>query len=177
MGIPILPGLAGRRPKASGRAKRYKLPRVSRVSPVVAGLGAIVFAFWFVSELQLIVPFFTLVGEGSGGIGAVSIGIGGELMRFAAAGVANRSIARWARRSGGIARRMHILHSVALVTVPLLLVLWIAGALLGVLSSDGRVVAAIVFSVGALFTAQLGLLSILLGLFTWRRTRPAPASG
>jgi len=143
---------------------------MKRLSVVFAGLGAILFAFWFVRELQWVVPLSVAVGAGSGGIGAVSVGIGAELMTFAAAVVANRLIARWARKSGAIVRRMHGIHSIAVVAIPILLVVWIAGVLAGVLSPGGRVVAAAVFSIGALFVGQLGLLSVLLALFAWQRT-------
>ncbi len=150
---------------------------MNRLSAIVAGLGAILFAFSFASELQWIVPFSGFVGEGSGGIGAVSVGVGSELMMFAAAGVANRLLARWARTAGAAVRWMHIVHSAVVAAVPILLITWIAGALSGVLSPSGGIVAAAVFSIVGLFVCQLGLLSILLALFAWQRTRPALTSG
>lgn len=143
---------------------------MKRLSSALAGLGAALFAFWFVRELRWVVPLSGAVGAGSGGIGAVSVGIGAELMMFAAAVVANRLIARWARESGTIVRRMHVIHSIAVVAIPILLIGWIADVLVGVLSPSGRVVAAAVFSIGALFIGQLGLLSVLLALFAWQRT-------
>jgi hypothetical protein len=167
----------GRRPIETVRQNRYKLLRMTRLSAVFAGLGAILFALWFARELQLVVPLSVAVGAGSGGIGAVSVGIGTELMMLAAAVVANRLIARWARTSGAIIRRLHLIHSAAVAAVPILLVAWIGGALSGLLSPSGRVVAAAVFSIGALFIGQLALLSALLALFAWQRTRPALTSG
>jgi hypothetical protein len=155
---------------AWGRSSRYKLLRMPRPSAVFAGLGALLFAFWFVSAVNWIVPLPGSFGEGSGGIGAVSVGVGRELLMFAAAFVANRLIARWARTSGAIARWMHVVHSAVVAAVPILLVTWIGGALSGLLSPSGRVVGAAVFSIAMLFIGQLGLMSVLLALFAWQRT-------
>ena len=123
-------------------------------------------------------PLYESAGEGSGGIGAVSVGFfGAEPMMFVAAIVANRLIARWTRTSGSITRRMHVIHSIAIVMVPILVIMWIAAVLSGLLSPGGQVVAAAVFSIMTLYIRQLGLMSVLLALFAWQRTRPALTSG
>jgi|SRR5262245_6613354 len=147
-----------------GFQNRYKLLRMPRLSGVVAGLGALLFAFWIASVLQWVVPLYTSFSEGSGGIGAVSVGLlGGEPMMFAAAILANRLIARWARTSSPTIRRLHVLHSVTLVMIPILLIVWMAGGLSGFLSPGGQTMVAAV-----LFIGQLALMSVLLALFAWQ---------
>ena len=77
--------------------------------------GAIVFAYWGAVVTRVVVTFGKLLfEEGAGGLGAVSAGFS-ELFVFAIVGalLANRLLARAARRSGGLVRRIHEAHSVS----------------------------------------------------------------
>ena len=152
---------------------------MTRRSVAVAGLGATVFALWFVSGLQWITGIVMFVnasvGQGSGGIGAVSAGLISvipDLLLFVAAVVANRLIAAWAWSSGALERRLHLAHSIAILAVTILSVVFIAGVLSALSTAPSLVMLIGMVLIPVLLTAQYGIMSILLALFTWRRRKP-----
>jgi hypothetical protein len=91
---------------------------------IVAMIGAIVYAIAGVIVLRWSVPgvvaaFREYWPEGSGGLGAVSVGVSsGTLVGLVlpiAAIVANRRLALWARTSGGAASAVHRTHTWTIV--------------------------------------------------------------
>jgi hypothetical protein len=160
----------------NGLATRCKLLRVPRVPAALAGLGAILFGFWFAWRLWLVIGVLQSISStGSGGVGAVSAGlldVGPELLAFVVAVAANRLIARWARASGGAVRAMHIAHSTAIAAVLILWIFLFVGVLaVGSIAPGLLLIAAL--SIPVLSFAQLGILSILLALFAWQHRRRA----
>jgi hypothetical protein len=155
---------------------------MTRLPPIVAGLAAILFAFWFawgVSSAANLFGWLTRDSEGSGGIGAVSGGLiasASDLLIFVFALVANRSIAKWARHAGPFVRRMHVGHLTVLLAMPLLIVVSI-GVLSTSLQPSGRAVMLVMLIIPGLFAGQTGLLAVLLALFAWDRGRPQGRTG
>jgi hypothetical protein len=93
---------------------------------VVATIGALVYAFAGVIVLRfslssVVVAFREYWPEGSGGLGAVSIGISESLVELVLlvlpvfAIVTNRTLARWAHGSGGAGRAVHLAHTWTIV--------------------------------------------------------------
>ena len=119
---------------------------------------------------------FEFAGRGSGGIGAVSVGLiefVPDLILFIAAAAANRLIAPWARISGALVRRLHLVHAAVIVSLLILSMVFIAG----VLFMTPAVILIDMLLMPLVFIAQLAIMSILLALFAWQRTRPALTSG
>jgi len=101
---------------------------------VVAMIGALVYAFAGVIVLRWSLPgvavaFREYGPEGSGGLGAVSVGINEALAGLVlpiVAIVANRGLVRWARGSDGAASAVHLAHT---WTIAVALAIVIAGAI------------------------------------------------
>lgn len=139
-----------------------------RTAAVVTGGAALITGaiVWGI----LLFPGVSLAG--SGGLGAVSVGISDGVLYLSllASAIANRLFARAARVWGGIVRRVHQVQSVALLLLAVTVAAMFASGNANPHSGLWYVLIA-----GLLFGFQLLLLAILLGLFLFS-ARPAAAS-
>lgn len=151
------------------------MTRHSLVLDALSGIGAIISGYcgaaiiWGVASTG-----FLLVQDnaGGGGIGAVSSGISAALpFALVACGVANRLLARSARRSGGLVLRLHRAHSVTFVVAFAILASLMLGGVLSLVPWITLITA--VLLVGILFGVQFLILGAILIAFIWRR-RIAP---
>jgi hypothetical protein len=97
-----------------------------RAVRVIYGVGALVVAAAGVYALGMAMRNVSMsMGEGSGGIAAVSSGLAEAFVDLLIPVLLNRVSAHPARRRGGLTRRLHTIHTVVLcvcVVLPLLFV-------------------------------------------------------
>ena len=107
------------------------------------------------------------------GVGAVSLGLFESLGPLVVGGLANRLLARLARRSGGLVPRLHRAHSVTLLATVALIALLVVVLLTSL--APLPVMLAASFLLGTLFAAQLLLFAALLAVFVRERRQGATA--
>jgi len=95
----------------------------------IFGAGVLVSAVWAVANLRGIAGF---VDAGSGGLGAVSVGISGDLVVYLLPVIINLLLIPWARKHGPTAVRWqwaHLLTTLAFLGLAVVSVVMMAGSL------------------------------------------------
>jgi hypothetical protein len=141
----------------------------------LSAVAALVFAYYGTVVVWTVFAFgHTMVSESSGGLGAVS---GGMTDAFPIAMMAtlalNLMLARFARRTGGLASKLHWAHSITLASILTCIVL--VGLLLTISMMSGHLMAALFLLIGTLLGVQFWLLAVLLIAFIRRPAAPMAA--
>jgi hypothetical protein len=145
------------------------------IADALLGAGAIVFAYWGAVVTRVVVIFGKLLfEEGAGGLGAVSAGFS-EPIVFAIVGslLANRLLAPAARRSGGLIKKLHRLHSLSWVAT--IACVGLLAILLAVRLEPARPFVAMFCLAAALLAVQFWLLAAFLGALIRHRATPLVA--
>jgi hypothetical protein len=137
------------------------------IQKALAGTAAIVAALYGMTALRSVLHgAWFLADSGSGGIGAVSLGLFEALLPLAAGAAVNRVLVRWARRAGGVILILHRTHTMMLllltVLVALTVIVFAAGFRLGFELLDWLTFGMIT---GFTFAAQSLLLAVTLFVF------------
>ena len=138
-------------------------------------VAALVFAYYGTVVFWTVYVFGrTMAAESSGGLGAVS---GGVTDAFPIAMIAtlalNLMLAKFARRTGGLASRLHWAHSLTLASI--LTCIMLVGLLLTFSMVSGRLMAATFLLIGTLLGVQFWVLAVLLIAFMRRPAAPMAA--
>jgi hypothetical protein len=144
------------------------------MTDVVAGVAAVVFAYYGAVALwDVIASALEILPLSSGGLGAVSFGVVEGLLLWLPSVLANRLLARPARRLGGLVRRLHRAHTITIVVSSLLLVVEAAALMSNAVAIPTYAVLAGVLLVGGLVALQFLLLAATLLAFVWQQRSSA----
>jgi len=135
---------------------------------VAAAVCGVVILWDAVAMARAFYPLFVAVESGSGGIGAVSVGVASQvsiaLLGLIPSVIVNRWLARRARAAQGRLRSLHRVHSMLLAAVAVgvvLLVLAIAvGPFLSIPALFGVELLAL-FAIGVQFLVLAGILAVI----------------